>query len=133
MSAQFATFLLTGATAAAVNLLARYVFNFVVTFEMAVVLAYPFGLLTAYLLAKLFVFKQSSLAPGTEVFRFTLVNIMSLVFVWSVSVACARIILPAIGWVWHANEIAHLVGVAAPAVFAFFAHRDYTFQRVGEK
>jgi len=36
-----------------------------------VVLAYPFGLLTAYLLAKLFVFKQSSLAMGTEVFRFT--------------------------------------------------------------
>lgn len=30
---------------------------------------------------------------------------------------------------WHANDIAHLIGVLVPAVTSFIGHRFYTFAR----
>ena len=58
-----------------------------------------------------------------------LVNIVALGFVWVISVGLARVVFPAIGMTWHANDIAHLIGVLAPAVTSFIGHRFYTFAR----
>jgi putative flippase GtrA len=127
---QFTRFLATGGIAAAVNLGARWVFDLVMPFEWAVFLAFPLGVLTAYTLARRFVFQASGRSVGSELQRFTIVNLAALVLVWGISVGLARIVFPAIGFTWHAHDIAHLIGVLAPAAMSFVAHRYYSFGRI---
>lgn len=129
MNLQFLKFLVTGGFAALVNLLSRYALNHVMSFEAAVVLAYLLGMATAYLLARRFVFDASGRSVASEVRRFVLVNLVALGFVWAISVGLARVVFPAIGFTWHADDIAHLIGVLAPAVSSYIGHRFYTFAR----
>lgn len=129
MNLQFLKFLVTGGIAALVNLLSRYALNHVMSFEAAVVAAYLLGMATAYLLARRFVFDASGRSMASEVRRFVLVNLVALGFVWVISVGLARVVFPAIGMTWHADDIAHLIGVLAPAVTSYIGHRFYTFAR----
>ena len=129
MNLQFLKFLVTGGIAALVNLLSRYALNQVMSFEAAVVVAYLLGMATAYLLARRFVFDASGRSVASEVRRFVLVNLVALGFVWVISVGLARVVFPAIGMTWHADDIAHLIGVLAPAVTSYIGHRFYTFAR----
>ena len=129
MNLRFLKFLVTGGIAALVNLLSRYALNRLMPFEVAVVVAYLLGMATAYLLARRFVFDASGRSVASEVRRFVLVNIVALGFVWAISVGLARIVFPAIAFTWHADDIAHLVGVLAPAVTSYVGHRFYTFAR----
>lgn len=129
MNLRFVKFLATGGIAALVNLLSRYALNYLMPFEAAVVVAYLLGMTTAYLLARRFVFDASGRSVASEVRRFVLVNIVALCFVWAISVGLARIVFPAIAFTWHPDDIAHLVGVLAPAVTSYIGHRFYTFAR----
>lgn len=97
------------------------------SFEIAVIIAYLVGMLTAYVLARRFVFQASGRSVVSELKRFAVVNVFSLVLVWSISVGLADHLFPAVGLVWHAEDIAHFIGVAAPAVVSYFGHRAYTF------
>jgi putative flippase GtrA len=127
MSGQFLRFLSTGGAAAIVNLLSRYELNKIMSFEAAVALAYLIGMITAYVLARRFVFQASGRSVASEFKRFTIVNVFSLALVWSISIGLAKYLFPVIGFVWHADDIAHFIGVAAPAVVSYFGHRAYTF------
>ena len=124
---QFGRFLATGGIAAVVNLGSRYLLNFLVVFEIAVVLAYLLGMVTAFVLMRWYVFGTSQRSVGAETYRFVLVNGVALVFVWCVSVALHRLAFPAIGFSWHADTVAHAVGVMVPAVISYLGHRFYTF------
>jgi putative flippase GtrA len=128
VSGRFPRFLLTGGVAALVNVASRYLLNEHMSFEAAVAVAYLFGVVTAYVLAKSFVFERSSHAVATEFRRFVLVNVVSLAVVWAVSIGFALYLFPALGFRWHADSIAHFIGVASPAVVSYFAHKHYTFQ-----
>jgi putative flippase GtrA len=127
MSSRFVRFLLTGGCAALVNLGSRYALNLFMSFEAAVAMAYLFGMVTAYVLARVFVFEKSGLAVATEFRRFVIVNLLSLAIVWVVSVGLAFYVFPAVGFRWHAEDVAHLIGVLSPSVVAYFAHKRYTF------
>jgi len=133
MSRQFLKFLLTGGIAALVNLGSRYLLNEVMSFEIAVALAYLIGMVTAYVLARAFVFDRSGRSVGSEFKRFTIVNLFSLVLVWCISVFLARVFFPAIGFTWHAEDVAQFIGVMAPAVASYFGHRFYTFARARQE
>lgn len=124
---RFLRFLLTSGAAAGVNLGARCLFNLFVDFEIAVFISFWFGVTTAYLLAKSYVFDSSGQSPASEFRRFLGVNVVALILVWTVSVGLARGIFPAIGFTWHAEDFAHVIGVLSPAVFSYFGHRFYTF------
>lgn len=126
---QFLRFLATGGVAACVNLVARYLLDRALSFELAVALAFVFGMTTAYLLAKLFVFEPTGRSIASEFWRFAVVNAVALVLVWSISVGLARGLFPAIGFTWHANDIAHLIGVLAPAVTSYLGHRHFSFRQ----
>ena len=69
-------------------------------------------------------------ARGSELFRFAIVNVFALAQVWLVSVGLARLAFPAIGFAWHAEDIAHLIGVAIPAVTSYFGHRHFSFAKI---
>lgn len=129
MNLRFLKFLVTGGIAALVNLASRYVLNYLMPFEAAVVVAYLLGMTTAYLLARRFVFDASGRSVTSEVRRFVLVNIVALGFVWAISVGLARVVFPAVDFNWHAEDLAHLIGVLAPAVTSYLGHRFYTFAR----
>jgi putative flippase GtrA len=130
VNSQFLRFLATGGFAALVNLACRYLLNKFMSFEAAVALAYLVGMTVAYVLARLFVFEASGRSRAAEFQRFALVNVFSLVLVWSISVGLAKFLFPAIGFTWHAEDVAHFIGVAAPAAASFVAHKFYTFSKV---
>lgn len=110
-----------------VNIGSRYLLNVFMRFEIAVVLAYLVGMAAAYVLARMFVFELSGRTVAAEVQRFVVVNLFALTLVWSISVVTANIVFPSIGFTWHADDLAHFIGVLAPAVASYFGHRYYTF------
>ena len=75
MSGEFLRFLSTGGFAAVVNLLSRHELSKAVSFEIAVVLSYLLGMLTAYVLARQFVFQTSGRSVVSELKRFAIVNV----------------------------------------------------------
>ena len=124
---EFGRFLMTGGVAAGANVVSRWLLSHAMVYEIAVVLAYLVGMVTAYLLSRAFVFARSGRTVADEALRFALVNAVALVQVWAVSVGLARLVFPAIGFGWHAEDIAHLIGVAIPAVTSYFGHRHFSF------
>jgi putative flippase GtrA len=124
---RFALFLAASSIAALVNILSRIAINTVVSYEVAIVLAYLAGMTTAYVLNKFFVFLSADRQISAEYARFALVNLIAIVQVWCVSIALARWLFPVIGFTWHAETVAHIIGVASPAYTSYLGHRYFSF------
>jgi putative flippase GtrA len=123
---EFARFIGVGGIAAVANLVSRYLFTFVMPFELAVVLAYMVGMVLAFFLFQRMLFGGGRI-EARKVTRFVWVNIFGATLAWAVSSLMARQVLPLIGWEWRPFEIAHLCGVGAPAITSYFLHKHYTF------
>lgn len=128
----FLKFLLTGGIAALANIGARALLSLILPFEVAVVVAYLIGMIVAYLLMRAFVFARSGASPQREFIRFSIVNLVALAQVWLVSVALASWLFPAIGFVWHAELIAHTIGVLSPVATSYFGHKLFSFRPAGK-
>jgi putative flippase GtrA len=126
--ARFATFLLTGGIAAAVNIGARWLLEFVISFEAAVACAYLVGMVTAFLLARIFVFKVAAGAAHWQFVRFTMVNLVALAQVFLVSVGLARFVFPALGIPWLDETAAHVIGVLSPVATSYILHKHFSFR-----
>jgi putative flippase GtrA len=125
--ARFARFLVTGGIAAGVNIATRWLLDFVVVYEVAVALAYLVGMTTAFVLARLFVFEQAGGSVHGQYARFTLVNAVAFLQVWIVSVGLARLLFPAISFRWHAETVAHVIGVVIPVATSYLGHKKFSF------
>jgi putative flippase GtrA len=128
----FLRFIAVGGTAAALNLASRFFLSGFLPFSSAVVVAYLIGMVAAFLLARTFVFPHSNRDPASEFSRFIVVNVGALAIVWSVSVALAETIFPAMDLVWHAEDVAHFIGVASTTVSSYFAHKNWSFAQLRE-
>lgn len=128
MSRQFFTFLITGGTAAAVNFFSRILFNLWFGFSVAVILAYIAGMLTAFSLAKLFVFKSGEQSLHRSALFFILVNLVAIAQTYVISILLAYYVLPALGVYHFVNEIAHGVGVIVPVFTSYIGHRRWSFR-----
>lgn len=124
----FVRFLVLGGVAAGVNLVARWLLQPVIGFEASVAAAYICGMIVAYNLFRVFVFGASGRSVASEAWRFVVVNLVSMVLVWLISVSLARYIFPAIGFRFFADDIAHFIGVLSPAVTSWIGHKRYTFK-----
>ncbi len=124
----FVRFLALGGFSAGVNLVARFALQPLLGFEQSVLVAYMIGMVVAYNLFRVFVFDDTGRSVGSEAWRFTLVNLLALALVWLISVGLARVVFPAIAFTWHAEDIAHFIGVASPAVTSWIGHKRYTFK-----
>lgn len=129
MNSRFVRFLFAGGIAAGVNLGSRKLLNLAMPFEVAVVLAYLLGMTTAYLISRYFVFEKTGRSVRSEASRFAVVNLFSMALVWAISVGLLRIVFPFVGLTWHADDIAHFVGVSAPAVLSYWGHAQFSFAR----
>lgn len=127
-SRQFLSFLLTGGIAAAVNFTSRIVYNRWVDFSIAVVLAYLTGMITAFVLAKLFVFSDSKQGLHRSAMFFCLVNAVAVLQTWAISMALAYYVLPSLGFTRYVREISHAVGVAVPVFTSYVGHKRWSFR-----
>ncbi len=129
LDTELARFLIVGGFSALVNLVSRYVLNLVMGYSAAILLGYLCGMVTAFVLFRMFVFPASRLSTTTEFLRFALVNLVAVIQVWAVSVVLAEWLFPRVGLVTHAHDIAHLIGVAVPVFTSYLGHKHYSFQR----
>jgi putative flippase GtrA len=128
ISRQFAAFVVVGGVAALVNIVSRLMISRVMPYEAAIVVAYLCGMVTAFFLNRVFVFHAASSQEASRQFaRFTLVNIVALAQVWIVGVGLARFVLPAMGFIWHAETVAHVIAVASPILTSYVAHKYFSF------
>lgn len=127
-SRQFVLFLVTGGTAALVNFLSRILYSQWVTYSFAIVIAYATGMITAFVLVKRFVFKNSTRRLSQSAAIFAAVNLLAVAQVWSVSMVFAVFVLPGIGWDEHAEEIAHAVGLTIPVFTSYLGHKYWSFR-----
>jgi putative flippase GtrA len=126
---RFILFLFAGGAAAAVNIASRIVINWFIPYEAAIIVAYLCGMTTAYLLNKYFVFLSSDRQIASEYIRFATVNVVAIIQVWCVSVGLARLLFPAIGFAWHSETVAHIIGVASPVYTSYLGHKYFSFGR----
>jgi putative flippase GtrA len=128
MSRQFMLFLLTGGTAAVVNFGSRIIYNFWLDFSSAVILAYITGMITAFVLAKLFVFKESRQPVHHSATFFVLVNLVAVLQTWAISMSLVYYFLPSIGLTFFEREVAHGIGVAVPVFTSYLGHKRWSFR-----
>jgi len=126
---EFLLFLITGGLAALVNVISRVGFSHLLRFELAVLLAYGVGMVTAYVLARKFVFLQSRTSVRRSFAAFALVNLFSVVQTWLVSVGLRNWLLPLLGIVVLRDLIAHGIGVVVPVLSSYFGHKHISFRQ----
>lgn len=127
-SKQFVIFILTGGVAAAVNFGSRILYNQWVSFSIAIILAYLTGMITAFILARAFVFKESSQSVHKSILYFSLVNGIAILQTWGVSLLLANYLLPAAGVSLYSHEISHACGVAVPVFTSYIGHKRLSFR-----
>jgi putative flippase GtrA len=125
---EFILFLITGGVAASINVVSRIGFSTVVSFELAVLLAYGVGMVTAYVLARKFVFVSSRNSIGRSFAAFALVNLFAVLQTWVVSVGLRNWLLPLLGIVVFRDLLAHAIGVTVPVVSSYFGHKHISFK-----
>jgi putative flippase GtrA len=127
-SRQFLLFLLTGGTAAAVNFGSRILYNHWLNYSTSIIVAYLTGMVTAFVLARLFVFTTSSQNWQRSALIFTLVNVAAVLQTWAISMGLAYYVLPSVGVTHFAPEIAHAAGVAFPVFTSYLGHKHWSFR-----
>ena len=127
-SKQFLVFLVTGGIAALINFFSRILFNLYWSFSTSVILAYLAGMCTAFVLAKLFVFKESTQSIHRSAVIFALVNVVAVAQTWGISMGLDYYILPGLGVTHFTPEIAHAAGVLFPVFTSYLSHKRWSFQ-----
>ncbi len=124
---RFTRFLITGGVAAGVNVVSRYFLSMTMDYRWAVIVAYMFGMTTAWVLSRLFVFAETGRSRAAEYARFGLVNVVAAAQVWVVSVGLAEYAFPELGFGWHPEEVAHVIGVIVPVFTSYLGHKHFSF------
>lgn len=126
---EFLFFLLLGGIAAGVNFVSRLFYSEFMSYRMAVIIAYVTGMVVAFLLFKHYVFSRSGKKHYQEIRDFTLVNIIGIVLVWVISIGLSEYVFPSINFNFFREEVAHLIGIATPAISSYFGHKYITFRK----
>jgi putative flippase GtrA len=126
---QFGAFMIAGGIAAAANIGSRILFSLVMPYELAIVFGYAVGVTIAFGLNRRYVFRDATGSTHGQYGRFVLVNVVAFAQVWLVSVGLARFLFPAIGFSWHSETIAHVVGVLSPVATSYLLHKHFSFAK----
>jgi putative flippase GtrA len=125
---QFLLFVLSGGVAALVNIVSRVGFSQLLRFELAVLAAYGVGMVTAYVLARRFVFAANRQSVRRSFAAFALVNLVAVLQTWLVSIGMRYLLLPLIGVTALVDLIAHGCGVIVPVFTSFLGHKHISFR-----
>jgi len=126
---RFVRFVIAAGLSVPVNLGARVLLSRVMPYEVAIVVSHVCGMLTAFALTRAFVFERSGRSARSELWRFTLVNLMSVTQTWIVAVGLVRIVFPIAGAPPAPELTAHAIGLASSAFTAYLGHRHWSFRQ----
>jgi putative flippase GtrA len=129
---QFLLFVLSGGVAALVNIVSRVGFSQLLRFELAVLAAYGVGMVTAYVLARRFVFAANRQSIRRSFAAFALVNLVAVLQTWFVSIGMRNLLLPLIWVTALVDLIAHGCGVIVPVFTSFLGHKHISFRESGQ-
>src|SRR5690242_6547422 len=101
ISRQFVKFVVAGGIAAAVNFGSRIVLSLWMPYVPAIVVAYCIGMLTAFIINKLFVFQEGGGKLHHQASWFVAVNLAAVLQTVVISVLFADYLLPYMGMAWH--------------------------------
>ena len=125
---QFILFILTGGFSAIINLTARIIISNFLRFEISVLISYLIGMITAYYLAKKYVFLNIKKSDKKSFPIFALVNFVAVlqtfliskyIRIWLMNIFYNLIII---------DFISHLCGVIFPIFSSFLGHKYITFR-----
>lgn len=125
---QFIAFVFFSGIAAVANVGSRIAFNVWVGYTESILLAFCVGLLVAFVLNRLFVFRHTTNPIHVQAVWFVVVNLAAVVQTLAVSLVLARWLFPILGFRWHVDTTAHVCGVAAPLLTSFIGHKYLTFR-----
>jgi len=127
MSREFFIFLMAGGGAALVNFFSRLILSQWMEFSSAIILAYLCGMTTAFILSKLFVFKNNDQSIGSSIFYFCLVNVFAILQTWVISMLFAYKVLPFLNVSKFVPEISHFIGIVVPVFTSYLGHKHWSF------
>lgn len=114
--------------AATANFGSRILFSEFMTYTPAIITAYCVGMLTAFLLNRVFVFKKASNRIHQQAVRFVLINVAAALQTLLISLLFARIIFPDADMNFHPQAVAHAIGVVIPVATSYLGHKHFTFR-----
>ncbi len=126
---EFSLFVLCGGVAALANMGSRWVLNHLLPYAVSICLAYLVGMLTAFVLFKVYVFgaRQSS-RTLRESLLFVVVNAVALLQTLLISIGLADYLFPFLRFSFYPHDVAHVVGVAVPVLSSYLGHKYLTFK-----
>lgn len=127
-SKEFLSFILAGGFAAVVNFGSRFLYNIYMSYGNAVIVAYITGMITAFILTKLFVFQKSKHSTKKEFMLFSLVNMVAVMQTYLISVGLAEYLFPKMMFTFYPHAVAHAIGVMVPVFTSYFGHKYFTFK-----
>lgn len=130
-SKRFVLFVLVSGFAALVNLLAGIVFRQWLSFTLAAVFAFGCGLITAFVLNRIWVFRGSERPIQQQAGWFLVINLTGLAMTVLIGLLMARIVLPWLDWTWYPDTVAHAIGIAAPVITSYLGHKHLSFRGSG--
>lgn len=126
---QLLMFLIAGGLAALANFGSRILLGKSMPYVPSIVVAYVIGMTTAFVLNRAFVFTEATNSARSQVFWFTLVNLLAVVQTVLISLLMARIVLPALSIDRYSDTIAHAFGVGVPVITSFIGHKYLSFRQ----
>ena len=121
-------FLFIGTFTALINLLSRIFYNNYMSFPNAVIMAFLTGMIVGFILYKIFVFKKSIHSTFKEIYLYIMVNFVTIIQTYLISVGLEKYLFPYIEFEYYPKFIAHIFGVAIPALSSFIGHKYFTFK-----
>lgn len=125
---RFMRFAGAGLVAAIANVASRIGLSHLMGYSASVAVAYLVGMTVAFLLTRMFVFDETENPWQKELIRFALVNGVAFVQVWAVSLLLAKWLFPRMQITWHAESLAHAIGVGSPIVLSYLGHKHFSFR-----
>ena len=120
-------FILTGGLSAIINLSSRIIISNFLRFEISVLISYFIGMITAYYLAKKYVFLNVKKSYKKSLPIFALVNFVAVLQTFFISKYIRIWVMNIFNNLMIIDFISHLCGVIFPIFSSFFGHKYITF------
>jgi putative flippase GtrA len=128
LNKEFIKFMGVGGFAAAVNFGSRIILSNFFPYVYAIIIAFVFGVITAYSLCRMWVFDPQENSQIQQIGYFTFINVIALLQTVIVSLVLVKYILVGITDLSLREAIAHFVGVCLPVFTSYLGHKYITFK-----
>ena len=129
---QFLGFLTVGGLAAFIHWGARIILSLWLSYSLAIIIAYIIGMMTAFLLNRIFVFKRSNRTLAQQAKGFIWINLLFFPVVWFAAVKINDG-LNNFGLYSYSKEIAHGIAVAVPMIATFLFYKLIAFRDINNE